>query len=161
MITDKESLEEQKTFKPIKSQAQKRSSKNMQLINQIENDQAPYFGLNAKHHQHEDAYGTKMANIENDVKSEVDDNFKVARQISYDLSSEFRGCTPRQEGLIENWARIGEPDLVQFSNSEEKEKESSEEDESSDDETSSEEEESSEDVLSPSQTVSKSKTDQT
>lgn len=41
------------------------------------------------------------------------DNFRLAKQLSFDISSEFRSCTPRQEGLIED-CRIGDAELVQF-----------------------------------------------
>ena len=40
-------------------------------------------------------------------------NFKIAKQISYDFSSEFKEISPRQAGFIEE-CRIGDADLVEF-----------------------------------------------
>jgi hypothetical protein len=45
--------------------------------------------------------------------TEDDNNFKVAKQLSFDLSSEFRGFTPRQEGFVQQCI-IGEADVVEF-----------------------------------------------
>lgn len=132
--------------------------KNMKLINQIENDQAPYFGLNAKHHQHEDPYGGQMSARKSLPKvafDEEENNFKMAKQISYDLSSEFKGLTPRQEGFVEE-CRIGEQDLIEFKEpvfeeEEEKEQEQQEPTQTNDDQSddsSCESESSSQDELS-------------
>ena len=55
--------------------------KNMKLINQIENSQAPYFGMTAKDAAQE-AYGIKVGNMDKDVvtkSDEIGDNFKIAR----------------------------------------------------------------------------------
>jgi hypothetical protein len=97
----------------------------MKLINQIETDQAPYFGLNAKHHQHEDPYAAQASARKSIVKDESENNFKMAKQLSYDLSSEFRGFTPRQEGFVEE-CRIGDLDLIEFREQVEEEEEEKE-----------------------------------
>ena len=86
---------------------------NIKLINQIESEQAPYFGLNQKHHQHEDPYGGHSSQRKSLAKFVDNDNFKVAKMLSYDLSSEFKSETPWQEGFIES-CHIGEADMVKF-----------------------------------------------
>ena len=40
-------------------------------------------------------------------------NFQLAKQLSYDFSSEFKACSPRLEGQIEN-CKIGEDDANPF-----------------------------------------------
>ena len=122
-----ESIPEDDEAKLVKNRFNSRQ-KNMKLINQIETDQAPYFGLNAKHHQHEDPYGGAASARKSIMKEESENNFKIAKQLSYDLSSEFKGYTPRQEGFVEE-CRIGDVDLIEFREhmqEEEEEKEASE-----------------------------------
>ena len=108
----------------------------MALINNIETSQAPYFGLNALHHQHEEVQNDVVSMIrqepdqigpntvepspatqiekspyENDLRP--GDQFRLAQQLSYDLSSDFKDFPARQEGIVEE-GRIGDADLVEY-----------------------------------------------
>ena len=40
-------------------------------------------------------------------------NFRVARQIVYDFTTEFKNYSPRQAGLVQE-CRVGDPELVEF-----------------------------------------------
>jgi len=52
-----------------------------------------------------------------------ENNFRIAKAISYDFSSEFHNCTPRLEGTVQGCV-IGEPDPVEFKQDETEEEES-------------------------------------
>ena len=75
--------------------------------------------MNAKHHQHEEVgqaskrQGALRVEDRDDDEYQDRDNFKIAKALSYDFSSEFKGCDPLQEGLVQD-CRIGDPELVQF-----------------------------------------------
>ena len=75
--------------------------------------------MNAKHHQHEEVgqaskrQGALRVEDRDDDEYQDRDTFKMAKQLSYDFSSEFKGCDPLQEGLVQD-CRIGDPELVQF-----------------------------------------------
>lgn len=79
MMNDKDSSADKDIQKVISKKKPLKEPKNMKLINQIENSQAPYFGINVKE-QAEEAYGIKVGNMDKDVMSdEMGDNFKIAR----------------------------------------------------------------------------------
>lgn len=76
-----------------------------------------------------------------------ENNFKIAKAISYDLSGEFQNYSPHVEGRVQA-CLIGDPDLVEFEiqeshveeeESEEEEEVNEDEVESSSDQSSSEE----------------------
>lgn len=94
---------------------------NIDLINNIESQQAKAYNLDSMWQQKVDK--PKLQNnflkpqevqeYKDAAPQQDNNNFRIAKQISYDLSSEFKECTPRQAGYIEE-CRIGDADLVEF-----------------------------------------------